>query len=79
MEMSKGPRERNGSSKESKSAPEGMPKGETEKGDAGGQVASYAGTFMKNAEKGRRFAVLKNRAKCANLLSRNSKAQPPET
>ena len=29
-----------------------MPKGETEKGDAGGQVASYAGTLMKNVEKG---------------------------
>ena len=29
-----------------------MPKGETEKGDAGGQVASYAGTLMKNVDEG---------------------------
>ena len=28
-----------------------MPKGETKEGDAGGQVASYAGTLMKNVEK----------------------------
>ena len=40
VEMGKGSRERSGSSKKSESAPEGMPKGETEKGDAGGQVAS---------------------------------------
>ena len=48
--MGKGSRERSDSSKESESAPEGMPKEETEKGDAGGQVASYAGTLMKNVD-----------------------------
>ena len=52
MEMGKGSRERSESSKESKSAPEGVPKGETVKGDAGGQTASYAGTLMENVEKG---------------------------
>ena len=52
MEMGKGSRERSGSSKESESAPEGMPKGETEKGDAGGQVASCAGNLMKNVDEG---------------------------
>ena len=46
MDMGKGSQERSDSSEESKSAPEGMPKGETEKGDAGGQVASYAGTLI---------------------------------
>ena len=34
--MGKGSQERSDSSEESKSAPEGVPKGETEKGDAGG-------------------------------------------
>ena len=52
IEMGKGSRERSDSSKESESAQEGMPKGETEKGDAGGQVASYAGTLMKNVDDG---------------------------
>ena len=52
MDMGKGPRERSDSSEESDSAPEGMPKGETEKGDAGGQVASYAGALMENVAEG---------------------------
>ena len=52
MEMGKGSRERSASSKKSESAPEGMPKGETEKENADGQMASYAGTLMKNVDKG---------------------------
>ena len=52
MEMGKESREHSNSSKESESAPKGMPQGETEKGDAGGQVASYAGTLMKNVDEG---------------------------
>ena len=53
MKMGKGSHERSDSSNKSESAPEGMPKGETDKkGDAGGQVASYAGTLMENVEKG---------------------------
>jgi hypothetical protein len=52
VDMGKGSQYRNGSAEESKSASVGMPKGETKEGDAGGQVASYAGTLMKNVEKG---------------------------
>ena len=52
MDMGKGSQERSDSSEESKRAPEGMPKGEAEKEDAGGQVASYAGTLMKNVDEG---------------------------
>ena len=52
-DMGKGSRKRSDSSEESESASEGMPEEETQEGDAGGQVASYAGTFMNNIEKGR--------------------------
>ena len=48
-EMGRESQERSDSSEESKSAPEGMPKGENEQGDAGGQVTSYAGALMKSA------------------------------
>ena len=54
LEMGKGFRERSEGSSESKSAPEGMPKGETEKaekGDVGGQKASYAGVLTKSVDK----------------------------
>ena len=52
VDMGKGSQKRSDSSEESESASEEMPKEETQEGDAGGQVASYAGTLMKNVEKG---------------------------
>ena len=51
-EMGKGSPKRSDSPEESESASKEMPKGETQEVDAGGQVASYAGTLMKNVEKG---------------------------
>ena len=52
VDMGKGSQNRSDNSEESKSASGGVPKGETKEGDAGGQVASYAGTLMQNVEMG---------------------------
>ena len=52
LEMGRGSCERSEGLSESKVAPKVIPEGETEKGDAGGQKASCAGTFIKSADKG---------------------------